>query len=78
MTEQEISILLKIKRMTEIEQKILEIRDYINYAKFKSEKSITFNDNVDEVVLDRLEREDNIKWKKKNIFHKKTIIYWNL
>jgi hypothetical protein len=78
MTEQEISILFKIRRMTEIEQEILEIRDYIEYAKSKFENSITFNDDVDETVLNRLEKENNIKWKKKKIFCKKTIIFWDL
>jgi len=78
MTEQEISILFKIRRMTEIEQEILEIRDYIEYAKSKFENSITFNDDVDETVLNRLEKENNIKWKKKKFFCKKTIIFWDL
>ena len=65
MSDKEIEILLRIRRMTEVEQEYFEMSDYIDYAKSQSKNTITINDDLDNNILEKLIINKNVKCEKK-------------
>lgn len=74
----ETTIKLKIQFLIEIENDYSEIKDYINNAKKQGLKSITINDDLHPILLDKLVERDKILFTKRRtrIFGKRTLIYW--
>jgi hypothetical protein len=75
----EIGIKLRIKLLIEIEYDFFEIKNYIDLAKEQGKKSITIDDNLHPLLLEKLIEKEKIFFIKKNIFifDKRTIIYWD-
>lgn len=73
------SLKFKIKMLTELEEDYYEIKEYIDKAKSEGKKSITINDDLHPIILDKLSSLEKVSFIKKriNIFGKKTIIYWD-